>query len=60
MSEEIATMEIVILDYTTTDVILLKIPSNIVDIESYLIANHGFHSSCYWMGSGFLNLIDKR
>ena len=53
-------MDIIILDYTTTDIILLTIPSNIEDIESYLIENNGFHSSCYWMGADKLIITDNR
>ena len=53
-------MEVIILDYTTTDIILISIPSDVEDVEDYLIENHGFHSSCYYMVANSLNITDKR
>ena len=53
-------MEIVILDYRQGEVIYLTIPSNIEDIESYLIKNHSFHNDCHYMVSDSLTIIDNR
>ena len=54
-------MEIIILDYTTTDVILLTIPSNIEDVESYLTEGGFMNSDCHYMCSEKeINVCDVR
>ena len=53
-------MDVIILDYRTSDIILINIPNDVNDVESYLIEHHGFHKDCYYMNANELNIIDNR